>query len=487
MKSNRRALGLIALVFVGSRAAAYLAGVRFDASPLDYFIQYPDPTLLKTDMLSTVWYFHMAPPLSTLFFGLVLNIFGSSFSTIFAAVYFTFGLALALWLYALMTALGGSQLVSVVLTIGFALSPAAILYENWLYPDYLIAALLVAAALLLRDFAASGHTLKAAGFCALLGLIVLSRSYYQVAWFVVCVGAVLLVIPFRKRLAVAALIPLVLVLALYARNYEMWGFFSGSSSTGLNFYNEFIVQLPVSDRARLAAEGRVSNVAVQSDVYLAHPEAYGLRPPTGIPVLDQTYKTTGVVNYGNRTYVDIWGQLQSDGIAVIEARPVVLERAGVMALFIFFVPSQDYPLEPQNRARLLQFERLSNVLESGQIRDVAAAPRDPVLYQRAHWTERLAEVGWLTLLVYVLAIPYGVLRTWRAVRNHNRALAAPLIFLLVTIVYVGVSDLVAGIPDNNRYRFMIDPLVLALLAALLARAGERWRIKPLAARSSALS
>ena len=110
-----------------------------------------------------------------------------------------------------------------------------------------------------------------------------------------------------------------------------------------------------------------------------------------------------------------------------------------------------------------------------------------MLYQRAHWTERLAEVGWLTLLVYVLAIPYGVLRTWRAVRNHNRALAAPLIFLLVTIVYVGVSDLVAGIPDNNRYRFMIDPLVLALLAALLARAGERWRIKPLAARSSALS
>ena len=101
-------------------AAAYLAGVRFDASPLDYFIQYPDPTLLKTDMLSTVWYFHMAPPLSTLFFGLVLNIFGSSFSTIFAAVYFTFGLALALWLYALMTALGGSQLVSVVLTMGLA-------------------------------------------------------------------------------------------------------------------------------------------------------------------------------------------------------------------------------------------------------------------------------------------------------------------------------------------------------------------------------
>jgi len=76
---------------------------------------------------------------------------------------------------------------------------------------------------------------------------------------------------------------------------------------------------------------------------------------------------------------------------------------------------------------------------------------------------------------------------WRAVRNHDRALAAILIFLLVTVLYVGVSDLVAGVPDNNRYRFMIDPLVLALFAVLISRARERWRIKPLAARSSALS
>jgi hypothetical protein len=424
----------------------------------------------------------MAPPLYNLFLGAALSLFGARSVDVFAIVYMSFGLGASLGLYLLMRALGASVLLATALTIGFVVSPATILYENWLYPDYLITALLIAMSLLVKGFATSGRWSAAVGFAALLGVIVLSRSYYQVIWFILCIAALLLTAPHRKRIALAALIPLLLIVGLFARNYLMWGFFSGSSSTGLNFYNEFIVQLPLSDRAQLKVAGVVSDIAVQPELYLAHPQAYGLHPATGVPVLDEVYKSSGVVNYGNLTYVAIWMRMQRDGMALIEARPIVLERAAVMATLIFFDPSQEYPLEPDNRRHLGGLERMTDLLESGQLRTVQEAPRVPAAFSRSHWADRLGEVGWLTVVIYVLAVPYGLIRTWRSVRNGDHQDAAVLAFLLVTIVYVIGADLSAGVPDNNRYRFMIDPLVLAIFAALVTDAAKRLRIARLTVR-----
>ena len=56
-------------------------------------------------------------------------------------------------------------------------------------------------------------------------------------------------------------------------------------------------------------------------------------------------------------------------------------------------------------------------------------------------------------------------------------------FTLFTICCILVIDVLFRIPDKNRYRFMADPLMMALLAvAVTALAGRLRRLAPLPRR-----
>ncbi len=66
--ADRWLLAVIAM-FLLSRSAAMAAGVRFDASPLGYFLQYLDPHLLRARLGESLWYLHSQPPLFNLLLG----------------------------------------------------------------------------------------------------------------------------------------------------------------------------------------------------------------------------------------------------------------------------------------------------------------------------------------------------------------------------------------------------------------------------------
>ena len=69
-------VSLIILAFATSRLAAYGAGVRFDARPLESYFQYADPSLLQDRLLETVFYLHAQPPLFNLMLGLTIFVIG---------------------------------------------------------------------------------------------------------------------------------------------------------------------------------------------------------------------------------------------------------------------------------------------------------------------------------------------------------------------------------------------------------------------------
>ena len=82
--TRRRTHGLavvaVALVFGASRVAAYLAGVRFDATPLTWYWQFIDPVLLRERLLESLYCLHIQPPLFNLLLGINLKLFPSTFS-----------------------------------------------------------------------------------------------------------------------------------------------------------------------------------------------------------------------------------------------------------------------------------------------------------------------------------------------------------------------------------------------------------------------
>src|SRR2546428_884978 len=127
--SSRRAGVVVLAIFFGLSRVVYIAlGVRFDASPLGYFQQYPDPFLLRTDLLRTGYYFHMTPPLYNVFLGVVLKVFRGNYVAALHAVYLLAGLFLAVSLYLLMRSLGARQVPSLLLTAILVASPATVLY-----------------------------------------------------------------------------------------------------------------------------------------------------------------------------------------------------------------------------------------------------------------------------------------------------------------------------------------------------------------------
>ncbi len=120
----------LVVAFVVSRVRYYLAGVRFDASPLGYYLQYIDPPLLQDSLLESVFYLHGQPPLFNLFLGVVLKLFPSSYLLAFAMIYMGLGLTLLLTTYAVLVRTGVPVWLGAVIALVFYANPVTILYEN---------------------------------------------------------------------------------------------------------------------------------------------------------------------------------------------------------------------------------------------------------------------------------------------------------------------------------------------------------------------
>ena len=80
--------GLWAVVACGilSRLVYRGLGVRFSAAPLDYYIQFLDPELLRHDLLRSLFYMRDQPPGFNGFLGLVLKLFPVDFAAAYGAI-----------------------------------------------------------------------------------------------------------------------------------------------------------------------------------------------------------------------------------------------------------------------------------------------------------------------------------------------------------------------------------------------------------------
>ena len=52
----------ILLVFVLSRLSYYSAGIDFDVRPLQFYVQFIDPELLRARLFESLFYLHTQPP-----------------------------------------------------------------------------------------------------------------------------------------------------------------------------------------------------------------------------------------------------------------------------------------------------------------------------------------------------------------------------------------------------------------------------------------
>lgn len=478
--SSRETTALV-VVFSLSRLAYRAAGVRFDTTPLAYYWQYLDPALLRAELGASLVALHSQPPVFNLFLGLVSQLPEAWQTPTFAATFLGLGLAAAIAMLALLARLGVGPRGRWGLTLVFVLSPAAVLYENQLFYPLPIAALLVLAARALQRFGTNDRAGDAVAFFSLLALVCLTASLFHLGWLILLAALLLPTIGAgrsRRIFALAALAPIVVVALVYAHRAARFGTFSTSSWMGMSLARVATSLTPLDERRAIAETH--PELALLARPPFSPPDAYGewLRgaPATGVAALDQTTKSTGAPNYNHSLYLRVSAAYLAATRAWILRFPDRYVEGVGAAHMLYLRGAADSNWLGDNRRRLGPFVPAWDLVMSGQLRpfDNRLGPGAvawwwalglPVLLIVA--TRKIAK-----RLPHELSAAPGPIRHAPAARSPDAAPDTPpdaargnlslAVYLLATVVWVAVVGNWLELGENNRFRFLTEPLVWLL-------------------------
>ncbi|HEX2063760.1 MAG TPA: hypothetical protein VHE80_04990, partial [Acidimicrobiales bacterium] len=250
--------------FVVSRLAYAALGVRFDVTPLHSNWQYVDPRAVDEDPIGTFFHLHFQPPLFNLLLAAARR---SAVSVEFSlqVIFLGLGLVLILCSFALGRHLGLTTKQAIGVAILVSCNPTAVLFENYVFYAHLVAVLLVVAALLVVRYARSRRLADGILFFSVLAAVILIRAVYHPVWLLVAgVGLLLLALPSNRRgVLLAAAGPLVVVGALFAKNFLLFGEPSASTWFGMNASRATTFQIPQAEREELVRAGKLSVLALR--------------------------------------------------------------------------------------------------------------------------------------------------------------------------------------------------------------------------------
>ncbi len=469
-------VGLLA-VFAVSRLLYRWAGVRFIYLGFGNGPHVLDVALLQHDLGRSLFYLHAQPPLLNAYFGAVLNS-GLDVETTFTVVYLLIGAALAASMFLLMRALRVPAPLAFAVTTVFMVSPATVLYENWVMYTYPVMLFACASGLFFLSYLRTRRTVYAVLFGTSVALLGLTRASYHV---VLVFAAVALLVAASgrtswRRVLAASAIPLLLISGLYIKNWIVFGEPFASSWMGMNMANMVFSHSPPSLKEQAVREGTISRDAVRVP-FKPIPFYTDDRPDTGVPALDEIYKSTGGTNLNNREYVEISERYRSEVLSYIAANPVAYPRLVGYGLRIAAVPADDYGI--------LRGNFTPNVLRMRHLyRGLLLQPRDSemdstLLFQKtAHRVPEADQIAWGIVLQYLAAflvapvLGYAWIRR-RPTADPNRRATLVYLSLLVISVFVVSNALELG--ENQRLRAELDPVVCVIATALVAAAWAWWR------------
>jgi hypothetical protein len=470
--ATRRGLITVMCTLGASRILARAAGVTFDASPLDWYWQYLDVELLREQPLTSIAILHSQPPLFNLFLAAVLNLFPNHVVGALNVSFMALGAVLAGSVFLVLVELGLTVRAAVIVAAVFCASPPCILYENYLFYEYPVAALSGLLALFTVRVARRPSTSTTGAVLAVAAALVLLRSVFHLAWYAALATWVVFAVPAAKRATALALAALVFLAPAgwYAKNQLLFGFAGASSWLGMSMARMTVASLPTEDAERLRREGRLSDLSRVEP--FSPPHAYAERiaawVPSGIPALDRPTKANGEPNYNHGAFIQISGTYGKDALVAVAERPMVYLRNVLASALIFSAPpTQLWALE-KNRRRLAGLERVFGVLGSWQW---SAPPREHIMRlgstpPRA-WSmaDLFRYAGAWCLLGLPLLVVLALLRSWQT-RTNDRVTSGVLLCMALHVAYVVAVGTLFEISENNRYQFLVLPHTLALLAAL---------------------
>ena len=377
--------------------------------------------------------------------GVVLKLSERDAPAIYHALYLGLGLCFALAMAYLLRALAIGRWLTLGLVTLFFCSPAFIYFENLLLYEFPTAVLLTVSAVLLHRALVTGRGAYWFLFFLDCAAIAYTRLTFHLVWVLAMVVlAVLFARHQYKQILLAALLPVLLVVALYAKNQVLFGFFGASSRTGFALALMTTRALPRAERNQWVRAGKLHAVSRFSPFSGAakYAHAVDLTAVTGIPVLDRISKADGTPNYNHKALIEVGRMLLRDDRSYIAARPWDYLRLVLHGRYEYLSPTTRWhPKDPggsphrEVRAILGRYEDLYNTA-------LHAAPRPYGLY-----TLIVPLVAWSALVA---------LRALFLCRFAGREREKLVLFMVLQSAYVPAVSLLATHGELARYRFLVE-------------------------------
>ncbi len=147
------------------------------------------------------------------------------------------GVGICWSLYYLMRTCRVSRWLAFALAAWFIVSPGVILFENYLLYEYLVAFLLLTAAVALARFFEDARARWMILFFTALFALVLVRNFFHLVCFIAILAALAFLSKSQRRMVLlCGALPLCsAIIGLYAKNRILFGTFSGSTWMGMEY------------------------------------------------------------------------------------------------------------------------------------------------------------------------------------------------------------------------------------------------------------
>jgi len=462
--SVRRCFAILAFAFVGSRFFYYSIGVRFNAAPLNSYLQYIDPKLLREAFWQSLFYLKEQPPGYNFYLGSVLHFFPHSSTLAFYGVHLALGFAMGWGLFLLLGRVGVNRAVALTIVVVVTVSPVTVLYETWLFYSYPTTALFIFAALFLHRYATEARRLDGTLFFASLAALGTLRTLYHPFWFgLIVVGVVRSLPRWRRRTAIAAAGPAALLCGIYLKHFILFGGFvpGGEVFQATNLALMAVTGLSRDAITPLEESGRISPI-LEVPIF-SSPGTYSrivsTPPRTGIDILDQPYKSTGAPNWNSLWMGEVGRQYGKDARVVLLSYPeMYLWNVRHNNIRRYFLPTDfgwpfDGTIHPNTQA---------------------LAPALQVFDRLTTGTSALSGQPWVSYIVLPGLVLFGLWRVhvWLAGSAGDQstirdATGLVLMFVVFNIVYVAAMTIVFSSGDHNRYREEVSGLFAVLLGLAL--------------------
>ncbi len=465
LPSGRRFVTLLTL-FAVTRLLFAAAGGRFASEGLTWYWQFLDVDLLRTDLVRSLIYLHIQPPLFNLLLGTILKTAGvAGFPLVAHALFAMIGLSLVVSFDYFLRRMRYHDDVAICVSVAIVCLPEFCIYENYLFYPYAVAASLAWSVVSLDRYLQTHAFAHAMAFFSTVAIAVLTWAFYQPALLlalIIALASHARVCGWRVgRVLEAAAAPAALVLAVCVKNLFLFGFPGTSSQGALNLSQSTVFALPLEVRQHEVRSGVFSPLAVRAGPFRPVEELeedLGREPASGIPALDQRTRASGVPNFNHAIYVRASRALESDVVRTITHYPRTYLRSCLQAFSLFFQPAYRYSHVPTIRNNLVVLAPVLWLfdLAHGLWTPAATAPSRGL-------SESIMRTGWLMAGLYAVVHVTVLWMLFHGGYAADRALGAAMSYAWLLSVYTMVVGIAVQAGENNRFRFSAELLVLMLL------------------------